>query len=460
MIQEDSYSRETAYMAEPPKDIEAEKAVLGSMIISEEAVSDVIDKLKFDDFYIKEHQEIFKTMVDMYRRSVKIDTLTLRTELDKNKVLQLVGGLAYLTNLSDFAIVPSNAYHYAEAVIAKSHMRKLIKEAEMIRSSAYDGRRAPEEILDQAEQRIFEIAHRTQSRDYEDINDIFIENIKDIQELEKNKGELPGITTGFKDLDKLLGGLHKTDLIILAARPGMGKTAFALNVAQNAAFAGNSVIIFSLEMANKQLGQRMLAMAASVDMENIKRGNLTMNDWESLSMTQDEFEGKKIVIDEAVNLSILEMKNKCRRLKAERGLDLVIIDYLQLMSMSGAENREKEVSALSRNIKLMAKELDCAIILLSQLSRAPESRKDHRPQLSDLRESGAIEQDADIVIFLRREDYYVDEDEEGNSEISSNRSVCEVNIAKHRNGPTGTVELAWIARHTKFGNLEKVANNY
>lgn len=460
MLKGESYNKEGGYMVDPPKDVEAEKAVLGSMIMSKDAVSDVIDKLKSEDFYLKQHQEIFKTMADMYRRSIDIDTLTLRTELDKNKILEMVGGLTYLTYLYDFAIRPSNAFHYAESVIAKSNMRKLIKEAEMIRSSAYDGRLEPTEILDQAEQRIYEIAHRTQNRDYVDINDIFVENIKDIQELEKNKGELPGITTGFKDLDKLLGGLHKTDLIILAARPGMGKTAFALNVAQNAAFDGNSVIIFSLEMANKQLGQRMLSMAAGVDMENIKKGTLSMDDWNSLSMAQDGFEGKKIVIDEAVNISILEMKNKCRRLKAERGLDLVIIDYLQLMSMDGRESREKEVSALSRGIKLMAKELDCAIILLSQLNRDAENRKGHRPQLSDLRESGAIEQDADIVIFLKREDYYDDDDDKELGGIRNNRSICEVNIAKHRNGPTGTVELAWIARHTKFGNLERAMGDY
>lgn len=446
----------TGYGAEPPKDIEAEKAVLGSMIISEDAVSDVIDKLVFEDFYLKEHQEIYRAIVEMYRRSINIDELTLKTQLDKNKTLEMIGGLAYLTSLSDFAIVPSNATHYADAIIAKSHMRRLIKEAEIIRSSAYDGKRTPEEILDTAEQRIYEIAHRTQNRDYVDINDIFVENIKDIQELERNKGELPGITTGFKDLDAMLGGLHKTDLIVLAARPGMGKTAFALNVAQNAAFAGNSVIIFSLEMGNKQLGQRMLAMAATVDMQNIRRGTLTMEDWQSLSEAQDEFEGKKIVIDEGVNLSILEMKNKCRRLKAERGLDLVIIDYLQLMSMGGAENREKEISALTRGIKLMAKELDCAVILLSQLSRNSENRKDHKPQLSDLRESGAIEQDADIVIFLRREDYYADDDEE--ADAIQTGGVCEVNVAKHRNGPTGIVDLAWVARYTKFANLERHAN--
>lgn len=288
-----------------------------------------------------------------------------------------------------------------------------------------------------------------------DINEVLLQNIADIQELENNKGQLPGITTGFVDLDDKLGGLHKTDMIIVAARPGMGKTSFALNIAQNAADAGNSVIIFSMEMSKEQLGERMLAMAARVDMDHIKKGALSRSEWESLSEAQDDFEGKKIVIDEATDISVLEMKNKCRRLKAERGLDLVIIDYLQLMSLGyGVENREKEISAITRSVKLMAKELDCAVLLLSQLSRNTEKRNSHRPQLSDLRDSGAIEQDADIVIFLRREEYY--DDDEGEP-IPQGGGDCEVNIAKHRNGPTGAVHLAWIARYTKFDNLARGA---
>ena len=250
----------------------------------------------------------------------------------------------------------------------------------------------------------------------------------------------------------MLGGLKKTDLVVLAARPGMGKTAFALNVAENAAMAGHSVLVFSMEMSKEQLGQRMLAMSARVDMEHIKNGTIEDDEWFSIDTAQEKFESVNLNIDDTAQISILEMKNKCRRLKEKSGLDLVIIDYLQLMSLGyGGDNRTNEISAITRSIKILAKELDVCVILLSQLSRASEQRKDHRPMLSDLRESGSIEQDADIVVFLKRDDYYQNEDEEADT---SSGNTCEVIIAKHRSGPTGTVNLAWIARYTKFGNLE------
>lgn len=437
---------------EPPQDLDAERAVLGSMMLDGDAVSDVIDKLRADDFYAGEHKEIFKAFLEMYRKSIVIDLMTTRAQLAKMQTLELIGGVSYLSRLTSEAIVPANAKYYADTVIAKSRMRQLIKEADEMRKSAYDGAEEAEHILDRAEQRIFEIAHRAQKKSYTDINEVLQTNILDIKELEKNKGQLPGITTGFRDLDKILAGLHKTDLVILAARPGMGKTSFALNVAENAAMAGYSVLIFSMEMSKEQLGQRMLSMSARVDMEHIKSGTVSEDEWFSISEAQDSFEHAKITIDDSSEISILEMKNKCRRLKAEKGLDLVVIDYLQLMSLGyGVDNRQNEISAITRNIKILAKELDVCVILLSQLSRASEQRKDHRPMLSDLRDSGAIEQDADIVIFLRREDYYQDEDEP--MDISTG-GTCEVNIAKHRSGATGSVMLAWIARYTKFGNLE------
>lgn len=445
---------------EPPHDIEAEKAVLGSMLQSGDAVSDVIDRLKPGDFYIKEHSEIYKAFLEMYKHSIAIDIKTAYSQLSKMKTIELVGGMTYLGRLSSDAIVPSNAKYYAETVLAKSNMRQLITEADLIRSKAYDGEGSSDEILDFAEQRIFQIAQGTQTRNYVDINDVLVENIKEIRDLEQNKGKLPGITTGFLDLDKLLGGLQPTDLVIVAARPGMGKTSFALNVAENAAKAGHSVLIFSMEMSKEQLGQRMLSMSSLVDMEHIKTGNLTPGEWENISDAQDGFEDLKISIDDASEVSILEMKNKCRRLKAERGLDLIVIDYLQLMSLGyNVEQREKEVSAITRNIKILAKELDCAVVLLSQLSRKTEARTDHRPQLADLRDSGSIEQDADVVIFLRREDYYQNEDEPAEVDPGGS-STCEVSIAKHRNGPTGTIRLAWIARYTKFGNLERGAEEF
>lgn len=447
----DEINRENVML--PPTDIEAEKAVLGSMIKDSDAVGDVIDRLKAEDFYEKAHQEIYSVIVDLYRKSIGIDMMTVYSALNEKKLTELVGGLTYLSKLVNETIVSSNARYYADTVLAKSRMRQLIREADAIKSRATAGGEEAENILDFAEQRIFEIAERSQRRNYRDINEILVENIKQIQELERNKGQLPGITTGFRDVDRVLGGLHKTDLIILAARPGMGKTSFALNIAQHAAEAGHSVLIFSMEMPGEQLGQRLLSMSANVEMEHIKRGQLSQEEWFALSDAQDNFENLKLTVDDASELSILEMKNKCRRLKKEKGLDLIVIDYLQLMSLGyRADQREKEIAAITRNIKIMAKELDCAIILLSQLSRASEQRADHRPQLSDLRESGAIEQDADVVIFLRREDYY--EKEEDAAEVNPGVGrTCDVHIAKHRNGATGLCSLAWVGKYTKFGNL-------
>ncbi len=440
---------------EPPQDIEAEKAVLGSMLLSEDAVIDVTDRLRAEDFYLREHQEIYRAFLELYRKNVNIDLNTANSLLRTRKTAEFVGGMVYLSRLADNAIVPSNARYYAETVLAKSNMRQLIREADEMRAQAYDGQQSADIILDQAEQRIFEIAHKSQKRNYTDINEVLVENIKRIQELEKNEGQLPGITTGFVDLDKILGGMHKTDLIILAARPGMGKTAFALNVAGNAAAAGASVIIFSMEMSKEQLGERMIATAACVEMEHIKRGPLSQDEWISLSEAQDSFENCKLVIDDTSDISVLEIKNKCRRRKAEAGLDLIVIDYLQLMSQQGfrAGDRVNEISAITRQIKILAKELDCAVILLSQLSRDIEKRPNHKPQLSDLRESGSIEQDADIVIFLKRDDYYAEDDEE--VDLSRQGNTCEVHVAKHRSGSTGIVSLAWIGKYTKFGNLER-----
>ena len=442
----------------PPTDIDAEKAVLGSMLKNQDARADVIAVLRAEDFYLKEHQEIYKTMLDMDQRGTGIDITTVYSALKQRKTADMVGGITYLSRLMDEAIVPSNARYYAETVADKSKMRQLITEAESIRDAAYSSELPPEDILDNAEQRILEIAHKSQRSRYVDINDVLFENIKNLQELEKNGGEGKGVPTGFRDVDKILGGFQKTDLIILAARPGVGKTAFALNCAEYAASVGKKVMIFSLEMANTQLGERLLSMTSSVPLENIHKGTLSMEDWEDLSAAQDSFYGMDMVIDESSVITPLEMKNKCRRFKQEKGdLDLVVIDYLQLMSMGGyrIEQREKEIAAITRSIKIMAKELDCAVVLLSQLSRGPEQRGgDHMPKLSDLRDSGAIEQDADVVIFLKRDDYYSSEDERANIDDSTGLT-CAVNIAKHRNGPVGIANLTWIPRYVKFGNMAR-----
>ncbi|NLY87327.1 MAG: replicative DNA helicase [Clostridiales bacterium] len=439
-----------------PADIEAEKAVLGAMLKSGDARADVSSILREEDFYLTEHREIYKTILEMEHRSIGVDLMTVFSELKRRKTAEIVGGLTYLSRLIDETIVVSNAKFYAGTVLDKSKMRQLINEADRIKEAAYSDELPPEDILDNAEQSILEIAHKAQRSNYTDINEILVENIQEIQELEKNKGTIQGIETGFKKVDEILGGFQKTDLIILAARPGVGKTAWALNIAEHAASLGNKVIVFSLEMANTQLGQRLLSMTANVPLENIRNGNISAEDWESLSEAQDSFYGLDLVVDETSVITPIEMKNKCRRFKQERGgLDLVVIDYLQLMSMGGyrIEQREKEIAAITRSVKIMAKELGCAVILLSQLSRGPEQRGgDHMPKLSDLRDSGAIEQDADIVIFLRRADYYESETDPANIDATTGLT-CQVNIAKHRNGPTGIATLAWIPRYTKFANL-------
>ena len=441
----------------PPTDVDAEKAVLGSMLKNRDARADCSAILRPEDFYLREHQELFKTMLDMDQKGTGIDITTVYSALKQKKTADMVGGMTYLSKLIDEAIVPSNARYYAETVLDKSKMRRLIDEAEAIRDAAYSAELPPEDILDNAEQRILEIAHKSQRSSYVDINDVIYENIRQLQELEKG-GKEKGIPTGFRDVDKILGGLQKTDLIILAARPGVGKTAFALNIAEHAASIGKKVMVFSLEMANTQLGERLLAMTSSVPLEDIHKGEISLDQWDDLSAAQDSFFGMDLVIDESSVITPVEMKNKCRRFKQENGdLDLVVIDYLQLMSMGGyrIEQREKEIAAITRSIKIMAKELNTAVVLLSQLSRGPEQRGgDHMPKLSDLRDSGAIEQDADIVIFLKRDDYYSSEDEQ--ADIDQNSALtCAVNIAKHRNGPVGIANLTWIPRYVKFGNMAR-----
>ena len=441
----------------PPVDVDAEKAVLGAMLKNSDARADASSILNTEDFYLKEHREIFDTIMDMERRSVGIDINTVYSALKQRKTADMAGGITYLSRLMDEAIVASNAKYYAGTVKDKSKMRQLIQEADSIRDAAYSGELPPEDILDDAEQRIMNIAHKTQRTEYTPISDVIFENIRMIQELEQQGGGAKGIETGFRDVDKILGGLQKTDLIILAARPGVGKTAWALNIGEHAAMNGYKVMIFSLEMANTQLGQRLLSMSANVPLENIRNGDVSVDDWESLSAAQDALYGADMVIDESSVITPVEMKNKCRRFKQQYGgLDLVIIDYLQLMSIGGyrIEQREKEIAAITRSIKIMAKELDCAVVLLSQLSRASEQRGgDHMPRLSDLRDSGAIEQDADVVIFLKR-DYYENEDDQ--AEVSPGTAqTCTVRVAKHRNGPTGDATLTWIPRYVKFGNIAK-----
>ncbi|MGN0734981.1 MAG: replicative DNA helicase [Anaerovoracaceae bacterium] len=430
----------------PPHNEEAERSVLGAVMLNKDVLSEVLEEVTADDFYNESHREIFRAIWELYKDNVAVDMLTVCEELKKRKSLDMAGGRAYIATLT--AEVPStaNAVEYAKIVAEKATLRQMIRTSEDITEKGYDAKMAAGEILDYAESGIFKIAQKRQKNDYAKIQDVLLTNIKIIDAASQNKDKIVGIPTGFKDLDEKTSGLQRSDLIIVAARPAMGKTAFALNIAQQSAVkAGSSVIIFSLEMSKEQLGQRLLAMQARVEMQKLKQGDLDRKDWDRITMALDELNNTKIVIDDTPGISIMEMRNKCRRLKAEQGLDLVVIDYLQLMSLQGkTDNRQQEISTISRNLKLLAREMDCPVIVLSQLSRAPEQRQDHRPILSDLRESGSIEQDADIVIFLYRDDYY--------NENTDKPGVCEVNIAKHRSGPTDKIELTWVSRYTKFSD--------
>ena len=431
----------------PPHNEEAERCVLGAAMLSKDAMFDVIEEVKADDFYNENHKEIFNAIMDLYRDNKPVDMLTVCEELKTKKALEMVGGRAYIAALTTGVPSTTNAGEYAKIVSEKASLRALINTAEDIMNKGYEGKDDTQDILNFAESGIFQIGQKRQKSDYTPIQDVLLRNVEIIDANSRNQGKTVGIPTGFKDLDNLTSGLHRSDLIILAARPAMGKTAFALNIAQQTATkAGASVLIFSLEMSKEQLGQRLLAIQARVEMQKLKTGSLERKDWDRLNMALDELHSSKIFIDDTPGVSIMEMRNKCRRLKAEHGLDLVVIDYLQLMQGDGrSDNRQQEISAISRNLKLLAREMDCPVIVLSQLSRAVEQRTDHRPILSDLRESGSIEQDADIVIFLYRDDYY-------NPDNTDKHGICEVNLAKHRSGPTDKVELTWVERYTKFSD--------
>ena len=432
----------------PPHNEEAEKSVLGAVMLNREVLFDVLEEVDADDFYNAAHKEIFNAIWELYKQNKAVDVLTVSEELKKRGVLQMVGGRAYVAQLT--LDVPStiNAVEYAKIVREKATIRKMVLASEDITDKGYQASMDAKDILDYAEKSIFSIAQRNQKSDYSDVQSVLLTNIQDIDEAAKNQGKVLGTPTGFKDLDDVLNGLQKSNLVIIAARPAMGKTAFALNIAQQSAVnGGSSVLIFSLEMSKEQLGQRLLSSQSRVEMTKLQRGNLDKKDWERVNLALDEMQNAKIHIDDTPGISMVEIRNKCRRLKADKGLDLILIDYLQLMSSpERSDNRVGEISAISRNLKLLAREMDCPVVALSQLSRAPEQRPDHHPNLADLRESGSIEQDADVVMFLYRDDYY-------NKENSEKPGVCEINIAKNRSGPTKTIELTWVSRYTKFSDM-------
>lgn len=442
----------------PPHSEPAERSVLGSVLIDRDCYYKVSDYVKPDDFYTPAHKEIYAAMYELAKEGQPIDIVTVAECLKKRKALDAAGGRSYLSGLSSEVPTTANAVQYAKIVAEKALLRSLISAASDIVEKSYAENVDSQLVLDHAETVVFDIAGNRQNNQYTALQPVLEQNIKTIHEIEANGGKLPGIPSGFLELDKKTSGFQKSDLIILAARPSMGKSAFALNVAQHVALKqGKRVVIFSLEMPREALGLRLLAMEARVDSNKLRNGNLTAEDWESISEAAQRFADADIIIDDTPGIGVMEMRNKCRRIGQDRRIDMVIVDYLQMMSADktvGGENRQQEVSQISRYLKQLARELRCPVIVLSQLSRAVEQRQgDKRPMLSDLRESGSIEQDADVVLFLFNEDYY-----NKNKEGYEPKNVCEVLLSKQRMGETGKVKLGWQPRFTKFVNITPEEN--
>ena len=430
----------------PPHSVESEQSILGSIILDKDAIITVAETINPSDFYKEAHKIIYESMLSLNSNNEPIDLITLIEELRKEGHLDNIGGISYLTSLSTIVPTTSNVKYYANIVKEKSVMRQLIKASNEIINLGYDASTDVQEILNKAEKSIFDISQEKSGDDIQPINAVLQDTFDMIEKLCTEKKEVTGITTGFKDLNKKINGLQRTDLILLAARPAMGKTAFSLNLVQNAALKGDaSVAVFSLEMSKEQLVQRMLSAQSNVELSKIKTGTLGESDWPRIIDGMAVLSEAKIFIDDTPGIKISEIRSKCRRLKMEKGLDLILIDYIQLMEGEGKnENRQQEIAKISRSLKILAKELDCPVVALSQLSRSPELRKDHRPILSDLRESGSIEQDADIVMFLYRDEYYHDDSEKKN--------IGEVIVAKNRHGETGNVELVWFGQVQKFAD--------
>ena len=434
----------------PPHDIDAEQAVLGSMLTDKDAVNSAIEVLKEDAFYRNDNQAIYQAIINLYNKSEPIDIITLKDELESMDKFEQVGGYEYLASLPDKVPTTANVQKYIKIVEEKALLRKLIKTANEIIELGYNPTEDVEDIMDGAEKKIFDIMQSKNQKGYTPIKDVLVESFTKLEELYNRKQHVTGVPTGFVELDYKTAGLHGSELILVAARPAMGKTAFALNIATNAALRGNApVAIFSLEMSKDQLVNRILCSEAMVDSNKVRTGKLEEDDWVKLAGAIGPLSESEIYIDDTPGISVMEIRTKCRKLKMEKNIGLVVIDYLQLVQGSNkrAGSREQEISEISRSLKILAKELNVPVIALSQLSRAVEQRPDHRPMLSDLRESGAIEQDADIVMFLYRDDYYNKESEK--------KDIAEVIIAKQRGGSTGTVELLWMGNYTKFANLER-----
>ena len=438
-----------------PQNIDAEEAILGAILVSPVCMNKVVEHLRPESFYKPAHRYVYEAMLQLYNGEDKIDIVSVSDVLNINQKLELVGGRAFINDLSYKTITTTNVEYYAKIVQEKAIKRSLINAGSEIISTGYD-LNPIEESLEVAEKLIFDIASQKASQALAPIKDLVYDTYAKIEERYQNKDKLTGTPTAFYDLDAMTNGLQKSDLIILAARPAMGKTSFALNIAQNVALKANvPVAIFSLEMSKEQLVQRLLCSEAEVDTQRLKTGNMQTKDWEKLAIAMDAFSQAPIYIDDTAGCTITDLRAKCRRLAmAEKNLGLIVIDYLQLIEGTGREDRMQQISSISRGLKILAKELNVPIISLSQLSRAVEGRTDKRPMLSDLRESGSIEQDADIVMFIYRDEYYKNADggDEDEAEKAANKGEAEIIIAKHRNGPVGTVKLLFQGNITKFKN--------
>lgn len=432
-----------------PNSIEAEQSVIGSMIIDREAITIASEIINPDDFYNKQYGILFETMIELNDESKPVDLITLQDRLKEKDVPPEVSSLEFIRDIITAVPTSANVRYYAGIVAEKSTLRRLIRLSGEIENTCYAGKESLEVILDDTEKRVFELVQKRNTGDFVPIRQVVMNALERIELASKANGTVTGIATGFLDLDFLTSGMQPADLVLIAARPSMGKTAFVLNIAQNVAFKLNkSVAIFSLEMSKEQLVNRMFSLESRVDAQHLRNGKLDETEWEKLIESAGVIGKSNLIIDDTPGISIQDLRSKCRKYKLENDLDIIIIDYLQLMSGSGrSESRQQEISEISRSLKSLARELSVPILALSQLSRAVEQRPDHRPMMSDLRESGAIEQDADVVMFIYRDDYY--------NKDTEKKDIAEIIIGKQRNGPIGTVELAWLPQYTKFANLEK-----
>lgn len=437
-----------------PHSVEAEQSVIGSMIMDREAIVVASELITGEDFYNKQYGVLFETMVELNDAGSPVDLVTLQNRLKEKDVPPEVSSLEFVRELITAVPTSANIKYYANIVAEKATLRKLIRLNEEIANTCYSGKESLEFILEDTEKRVFQLVQKRTTDDFVPVRQIVMNAIDKIEIAAKNRGSVTGIPTGFIDLDYRTAGMQPSDLILVAARPSMGKTAFELNLAQYMAFKKNlTVALFSLEMSKEQLVNRMFSLESNVDAQKLRTGQLNDQEWERLIESAGTIGKSKLIIDDTPGISIAELRSKCRKYKLEHDLSIIMIDYLQLMSGSGrSESRQQEISDISRSLKALARELSVPVVALSQLSRAVEQRPDHRPMLSDLRESGAIEQDADVVMFLYRDDYY--------NHDSPDKGISEVIIAKQRNGPIGTVKLAWLPEYTKFANLEHRKDEY